>query len=127
MAILVMMVFEKRKDIGVLKAVGCSRHGVVALFLLMGLIIGLSGSVLGMVSGILASDNINEIADVVEKISGREVFSKDVYYLDEIPAHLAPDAVWKIFLVATGVGLVSSVAAAGRAAVIEPVRALRYE
>lgn len=127
LAILVMMVFEKRKDIGILKAVGCPWHGAVTLFLLMGLMIGLLGSALGLAAGKLATDNINEIADVVEKISGREVFPKDVYYFDRIPAHLDPYAALLTVAAAMGVSLAGSVAAAIRAALVDPVRALRYE
>jgi len=127
LAILVMMVFEKRRDIGVLKAVGCSWYGTVAIFLLMGLLIGLLGSLLGIVSGKFVSDNINAIAGIVESIFGIEVFPKEVYYFDRIPAYLAADAVFKIVLITVGVSLLSSVAAAVRAAFIDPVRALRYE
>jgi lipoprotein-releasing system permease protein len=127
LAILVMMVFEKRKDIGILKAVGCPWYGTVAVFLLMGLLIGAAGSLLGWGAGALAIDNINEIAKVVEKISGKRVFAAEVYGFDKIPAYTDPLAVLIILSATIGVSLVSSVAAAIRAATVDPVQTLRYE
>jgi lipoprotein-releasing system permease protein len=127
MAILVMMVFEKRKDIGILKAVGCPWYGAVAVFLLMGGFIGLVGALLGWGAGTLAVTNINDIAKVVEQISGRRVFATEVYNLDKIPAYTDPLAVLLILAATVGVSVISSMAAAIRAASVDPVKALRYE
>jgi lipoprotein-releasing system permease protein len=127
MAILVMMVFEKRKDVGILKAVGCPWYGAVGVFLLMGLFIGVAGSLLGWGAGMLATDNINEIAKVIEKISGKRVFAVEIYNLDKIPAYTDPWAVVAILSATIGISLLSSIAAAIRAASVDPVKALRYE
>jgi len=127
LAILVMMVFEKRKDIGILKAVGCPWYGTVAVFLLMGLFIGVAGALLGWGAGALAIDNINDIAKVVEKISGKRVFAVEVYGFEKIPARTDPLAVVIILSATVCVSLVSSVAAAIRAATVDPVTTLRYE
>jgi lipoprotein-releasing system permease protein len=127
LAILVMMVFEKRKDIGIMKSVGSTWLGTVSIFLMMGLIIGMAGTGVGLLLGKLASDNINGIASTVEKVSGVKVFSAEIYKLDKIPAEFNwRSAAW-ISAMALGVSLLSSCFAAVRAAVIDPVKALRYE
>ena len=127
MAILVMMVFEKRKDIGIIKSVGGTGQGTILLFVLMGVFIGVLGIVLGVALGSLAANNINEIADFFEARFGVTLFDKEVYKLDEIPAEIVFSDVVYIGALAMLVSVLSSSIAAFRAASIHPVKALRYE
>ncbi len=122
-----MIVVEKTRDIGVLKSLGAPSTGVMSIFLSYGLGLGLVGSGAGVVLGVLFVLNINEIASVVEMITGREVFDPTIYYFQEIPAILNPLTMVLVTIGAVSIAVAASVLPAYRAARLHPVEALRYE
>lgn len=122
-----MIVVEKTKDIGILKALGAPSRGVMSIFLGYGLSLGIVGSGVGAVLGFLFVRYINQIAGLIGWLTGREVFDPTVYYFQEIPTILSP---WTMLWVTVGASLVAvlaSVLPALRAARLHPVEALRYE
>lgn len=122
-----MIVVEKTKDIGVLKALGASRRGVMSIFLAYGCSLGLVGTGVGIVLGLLFVENINHIANGITYLTGREVFDPTMYYFSEIPTLVSP---WCVAWVAAGavmIAVLASVLPALRAARLNPVEALRYE
>jgi lipoprotein-releasing system permease protein len=127
LAIFFMIVVEKTRDIGILKALGASNRGVMGIFLGYGLTLGLVGSGLGTLLGVTITVYINEIEKTLSAWTGQEVFSRGIYYFDKIPTELDP---WMVLLVNLGaifIAVSSSVFPALRAAMLHPVRALRYE
>ena len=127
LAIFFMIVVEKTRDIGILKALGASSNGVMSIFLSYGLSLGMVGSGVGVIAGLLFVRYINEIEKVITYITGRKVFDEKIYYFKEIPTHVDP---WTICWVALGaimIAVLASVLPARRAARLQPVRALRYE
>src|SRR5205814_1740742 len=127
LAIFSMIVVEKTKDIGILKALGASNGGVMKIFLGYGLLLGLVGALLGSGLGLAITLYINEIEHVLARLTGQEIFPRDVYYFKEIPTHVN---VWSVVLVnlgAVAIAVVFSILPALRAALLHPVRALRYE
>jgi len=122
-----MIVVEKTRDIGVLKALGAPSGGVMSIFLSYGFSLGTVGSGVGMVLGLLFVIYINEIADGVEWLTGREVLDKTVYYFHEIPAIIEPLTVAFVVAGAVSIAVMASVLPAIRAAKLHPVEALRYE
>ncbi|MGL5094774.1 MAG: ABC transporter permease, partial [Planctomycetia bacterium] len=127
LAIFFMIVMEKTRDIGILKALGASDRGVMGVFLSYGLVLGVLGCGLGAVSGILFTLYINPIEHFLTRVTGFEIFPRDIYYFKDIPTRLDPwTVVWNIFgALAIAVG--ASVLPARRAARLRPVEALRYE
>ncbi len=127
LAIFLMIVVEKTRDIGILKALGASSNGVMSIFLSYGLALGVVGSGVGVVMGLLFVHYINEIELFLTFITGRKVFDETIYYFPSIPTYVNP---WMVFWVAVGamtIAVLASILPARRAARLHPVEALRYE
>lgn len=127
LAIFYMIVVEKTRDIGVLKALGASSTGVMSIFLSYGLGLGIVGSGVGVGLGLLFVHYINEIEDVLSWITGKKVFDETIYYFHEIPTAVNPGMVLWVAFGAMLIAVLASVLPARRAARLDPVRALRYE
>ena len=122
-----MIVVEKTKDIGILKALGAPSGGVMSIFLAYGLCLGFVGTGVGIVLGLLFVGNINSIADLVQVVTGQEVFDPTIYYFNQIPTIINPLTVFLVALGAIAIAVMASVLPALRAARLHPVEALRYE
>ncbi|MEO0515283.1 MAG: FtsX-like permease family protein [Planctomycetota bacterium] len=122
-----MIVLEKTRDIGVLRAIGASRLGIVQMFLGYGLAIGIVGSLLGLLIAIGVVTNLNEIQDLIAKTTGWRMWNPQTYFFDRIPDQMDYVEAWW----AVGGAIVSSVIGATLPAVLagrlKPVEALRYE
>lgn len=127
LAIFFMIVVEKTRDIGILKALGASSSGVMSIFLSYGLSLGLVGSGVGVVAGLMFVRYINQIESVITFVTGRKVFDEKIYYFKEIPTHIDPFTICWVALGAIAIAVLASVLPARRAARLQPVRALRYE
>src|SRR3954452_2569024 len=127
LAIFSMIVVEKTRDIGVLKALGASTAGVRGIFLGYGLLLGVVGSGVGMAGGLLFVANINVIEKWLSWLTGRKVFDDAIYYFNKIPTLVEP---WTVFWIVGGalfIAAAASVWPAQRAARLHPVKALRFE
>jgi ABC-type lipoprotein release transport system permease subunit len=128
LSILHTTVMAKTKDIGILKAIGARVGGIMSVFLLNGFFIGVIGSVLGTLGGILLAANLNVIEDLLFLWFRFRVFPRDVYSLDKIPT--AQDPTLMIAIVSVSAVVASFLAAlypAWRASRMDPVETLRYE
>ncbi|HEY1068677.1 MAG TPA: FtsX-like permease family protein, partial [Pirellulales bacterium] len=127
LAIFYMIVVEKTRDIGILKSLGASASGVMGVFVGYGISLGAVGAGAGVVLGLAFVHYINEIADVLGWLTGREVFDPTIYYFYEIPAIIDPFTVSWIAAGAVFIAVTASILPARRAALLHPVEALRYE
>lgn len=127
LAIFFMIVVEKTRDIGILKALGASSSGVMSIFLSYGLALGIVGSGAGVIMGLLFVKNINIIEGWITWITGRKVFDEKIYYFPEIPTSINPYMVMWVAVGAMAIAVMSSVLPARRASRLHPVEALRYE
>jgi lipoprotein-releasing system permease protein len=124
---LTMVVMEKTKDIGILRAIGATQASVRNIFLIEGFSIGLVGIVAGAILGLLMAFNLNPISDFIKSTTGLEVFPSDIYYFDKIPAEVHPDDVVVIIAFALIASILAGLYPAHRGAKLNPVEALRYE
>ena len=122
-----MIVVEKTRDVGILKALGAPSRGVMSIFLGYGFSLGLVGSGVGLGLGLLFVHYINEIAAGLERITGRPIFDPTVYYFREIPTIVSLHTVVGVMAGAVAIAVLASVLPALRAACLHPVEALRYE
>jgi lipoprotein-releasing system permease protein len=127
LAIFTMIVSEKYRDIGILKALGASNRGVMSIFVGYGFLLGTVGCILGTFLGMLITRNINEIEKFLTEVTGRAFFPRDVYYFKEIPTNVEVINVLLVNLGAVAIAVLFSLLPAWRASRLHPVRALRFE
>src|SRR6266478_4538323 len=87
LAIFTMIVVEKTRDIGILKALGASNGGVMKIFLGYGLLLGVVGACLGTILGLAITNNINAVEQFISNLTGHEIFDRKIYYFDKIPTN----------------------------------------
>jgi len=124
---LIVTVKEKTKAIGVLKAIGAPDSTIRKIFTYQGLLIGLTGALLGIAAGLLLIANINHVQSFLTYRFGMEVFPPEVYYFDRIPARADIRETLIIALSALTISVLASLYPAWQASRLEPVTALRYE
>jgi lipoprotein-releasing system permease protein len=125
--VLFMAVHTKVRELGILRAVGGTRWGVLSLFVGQGIAIALVGMLLGFGLGVLSSLYINEAADLIYRITGWHPFPPDVYYLDRIPTRID---VWENlvnFGATLALGSVMALIPGFMAAWRPPLKSIRYE
>lgn len=123
---LIMMITEKRSDIAVLRTMGLSAGGVVAIFIVQGTAIGLIGIVIGALLGILVAQNLAPMVTWVEQALGAQIFDPTVYFVTTMPSQLQLHDVLWVCLGAASISFLATCYPAYRAAQIAPAEALRY-
>ena len=126
-SMLVMVVTDKQSDIAILKTMGARPGTVMRIFVIQGMVIGVIGTLLGVVGGILLAQNIGAVMPFLERIFGFSLFPSDIYYITELPSELKSSDIIKFALMSLGMSLLSTIYPSWRAARTHPAEALNYE
>ena len=124
---LITSAYQKTKEIGLIKALGGSDRFVSGVFVAQGFLIGVIGSVCGTLMGFTVLHFRNDIIAFVSKCAGRDLFPKEFYFFNELPARIIFSDVAVIVTASVVLCTVGALLPALRAARLEPANALRYE
>ncbi|MES2729656.1 MAG: lipoprotein-releasing ABC transporter permease subunit [Pseudomonadota bacterium] len=124
---MIMLVKDKSRDIAILRTMGATRQSMLKIFILTGASIGFLGTFFGAMLGIAFAVNIEGIRQALQKLSGTELFSAEVYFLSQLPAIIAWSEVMTVIGMALVISILATLYPAWRAARLNPVEALRYE
>ena len=126
-AMLVMVVTEKRTDIAILRTFGAEPRALAGVFVAQGLVIGWMGVLVGVGLGVLVATHVQQILGFVDRVAGWQLFDADVYLFTAVPSELHGIDVLVVSVCALAVTALATIYPAMRAAATSPAEALRYE
>ncbi|MCT6871755.1 MAG: lipoprotein-releasing ABC transporter permease subunit [Bartonella sp.] len=124
---LIMLVKDKGHDIAILRTMGARQSSIMRIFIMTGMVIGVLGTILGLLLGVLTCANIGHIQDFVSWLFNVDVFNPQLYFLAKLPAKLEWGETALVVFMALFLSFLATIIPAWRAAKLDPVQALRYE
>ena len=124
---LVMVVTDKRGEIAILRTQGLTPKSVMGIFIILGSMIGLIGTGLGIIGGLALALNIETIVPAIERFLGVQFLAADVYYISDLPSKLIWSDVWVISIMSFSLTLLATLYPAWQASRVNPAEVLRYE
>ncbi|WP_407976309.1 lipoprotein-releasing ABC transporter permease subunit [Brucella pseudogrignonensis] len=124
---LIMLVKDKGRDIAILRTMGATRGAVMRIFLMTGAAIGVTGTLAGVVLGVVVCLNVERIRQFFSWLSGTTLFNPELYFLSTLPAKMDVGETFSVIAMALVLSFIATILPAWRAAKLDPVEALRYE
>lgn len=124
---LVMVVTDKEGDIAILRTLGLSSGRVMKIFMVQGTLIGVFGTIIGVVLGVLLASNLDVIVPVLERLFDTHFINSDVYFISELESEVNPGDVLVIVFSSLLMSILATLYPAWRASKVQPAEALRYE
>ncbi len=124
---LIMLVKDKGRDIAILRTMGATRGAVMRIFLMTGAAIGVTGTLAGVVLGVVVCLNVERIRQFFSWLSGTTLFNPELYFLSTLPAKMDVGETVSVIAMALILSFIATIFPAWRAAKLDPVEALRYE
>ncbi len=124
---LIMLVKDKGQDIAILRTMGATQGSIMRVFLITGASIGVVGTIVGFLLGVIICFNIESIRQFMSWLTSTELFSPELYFLSKLPADLDMAETTAVVVMALTLSLLATLYPSWRAARLDPVEALRYE
>jgi lipoprotein-releasing system permease protein len=124
---LIMLVKDKGQDIAILRTMGATQGAIMRVFLITGASIGVVGTVVGFMLGVVVCLNIESIRQFLSWLTNTELFSPELYFLSRLPAEMDSGETTAVVIMALVLSLLATLYPSWRAARLDPVEALRYE
>jgi lipoprotein-releasing system permease protein len=124
---LVMVVKDKQSDIAILRTAGATPADILRIFVTQGSVIGIAGTVAGIILGVLLALNLENVVQFMEGVFGIKFLAADVYFISDLPSELRTADVVRIASIALVLALLSTLYPAWRGARTMPAEALRYD
>jgi lipoprotein-releasing system permease protein len=123
----IMLVTDKQADIAILRTLGATPASIMTIFVIQGALIGLIGTLIGVVGGVVLALNVGTVVPAIERLLGVTFLDKSVYYISELPSQLQQGDVVTIATIALILALIATIYPSFKAARVNPAEALRYE
>jgi lipoprotein-releasing system permease protein len=124
---LIMLVKDKGPDIAIMRTMGATQGSIMRIFLITGASIGVVGTLVGLLAGIVICRNIEAIRQFLSWLTSTELFPPTLYFLSRLPADMDPAETTAVVIMALALSLLATLYPSWRAARLDPVEALRYE
>ena len=124
---MIMLVQTKKSDIALMRTMGASKYLIIRIFILTGSIIGVLGTLMGAITGVVVAYNIESVRKFITSVLEQELFSAKIYFLSNLPSKINFNEVIVVIFISISLTLIASIFPAWKASKISPAEALRYE
>lgn len=123
---LTMLTSNKTRDIAILRTMGMNKRSILKIFIYVGSAIGVLGTIVGVIIGLSVALNIDTIKSILERLSGSELFSEEIYFLSQLPSKIDSIEVLIIIGFALLMSFIATLYPAKKASKLNPIEALRF-
>ena len=124
---MIILVSTKSRDIGVLRTLGVGKNQLLKIFIINGFFIGLCGTILGFILGIIFCMNINDIKQMLEYLLNFELFSEEIYFFTKLPVIIDFVQISKILILSLFLSFIATIYPSIKASRVEPINLIKWD